>query len=236
MKEKSTTVLGNGCDDRRLRSPVEWLMPQKTFSTGSDIFIFSGSAVLGEIHANRNNLCSCHDIKNRTKINPEVLLHWETLIIRWSFSLPEGYDWCIGWSRSHLYNESQKQVEVQEDHCPHQVEVQKDISLTRWKFRKIISLLTMRWISLHKQGKLYTSCVISVMLYGNETWAIKDDDVKRVECAEKSMETWMCNAAVRNRPSSVEFRRLGPEHNSDMLRTSRLRWLGRNILIIRSRW
>ena len=51
---------------------------------------------------------------------------------------------------------------------------------TAWrKFRELLSLLTSRVLSLQVRGRLYEACVRSVMLYGNETWAVKEEDLNR---------------------------------------------------------
>ena len=45
------------------------------------------------------------------------------------------------------------------------------------KFRELLSLLKSQ-VFLHKmKGKLYLACVRSVMLYGNETWQLKENDI-----------------------------------------------------------
>lgn len=56
--------------------------------------------------------------------------------------------------------------------------------------------------------------------------SIKDDDVKRLECTEKSMVREMCNATMTDGPTSGEMRRLGVENINGMMRKGRLHWFG----------
>ncbi|XP_065645850.1 uncharacterized protein LOC136076303 [Hydra vulgaris] len=51
------------------------------------------------------------------------------------------------------------------------------------KFIELYPLLAARGASLKIKGKLYTSCVESVMMYGSETWALK---VEGVQCSERT--------------------------------------------------
>ena len=94
------------------------------------------------------------------------------------------------------------------------------------KFRELLPLLTGRMFSHKTKGKLYSACV-SVMLYGSETWPLKEDDINRIARTEKTMIRWMCNVTLRDRVPSDELRtRLGITNIVDMLRRSRLRWFG----------
>ena len=45
------------------------------------------------------------------------------------------------------------------------------------KFREISPNLTARRASLKLKGKVYQTCVQSVMVYGSETWAMKAEDM-----------------------------------------------------------
>ena len=41
------------------------------------------------------------------------------------------------------------------------------------KFRELALILTVRGVSLKMKGRIYSSCVQSMMVYGSETWALK---------------------------------------------------------------
>ena len=73
------------------------------------------------------------------------------------------------------------------------------------KFRELAPILTSRGASLVVKGKVYKACVQRVMVYGSETWAIKTDDLLRLERAEKMMVRWMCGVTLKNRISSREL-------------------------------
>ena len=95
------------------------------------------------------------------------------------------------------------------------------------KFRELLPLLTFRMFSHRMEGRLYAACVRSVMLYGSETWPVKEEEVCRLEHTEMQMVRWMCNVSLRDRRPSEELRnRLGIESISCVMRQMRLRWFG----------
>ena len=61
------------------------------------------------------------------------------------------------------------------------------------KFRKLSPILTARRASLKLKGKVYRTCVQSVMVYGSETWAMKAEDMQRLERTESMMIRWKCS-------------------------------------------
>ena len=88
-------------------------------------------------------------------------------------------------------------------------------------------MLTTRGMSLKAKGILYESCVRSVMVYGSETWAAKEEDIRRIERADLSMIRWMCNKSLRDRKASAELReRLGLLSIKEVISRNRLRWFG----------
>lgn len=95
------------------------------------------------------------------------------------------------------------------------------------KFRELLPLLTSRVFSHKVKGRLYTACVRSVMLYGSETWPLKESDINRIARTDKQMIRWMCNISLKDRKSSDELRnRLGITNIVDAMRQKRLRWYG----------
>lgn len=107
-----------------------------------------------------------------------------------------------------------------------------DASRTRvrcaWaKFRELSPILTTRGASLKVKGKLYSTYVQCVMMYGSETWAMKVEDMQRMERAEKMMVRWMCGVTLRDRKTSEELRqRLNIVSVCDRVRQGRLKWFG----------
>ena len=55
------------------------------------------------------------------------------------------------------------------------------------KFRELLPILTQRGVSARLKGKIYKACVQSVMVYGSETWAVRVEDMRRLERAENMM-------------------------------------------------
>ena len=53
------------------------------------------------------------------------------------------------------------------------------------KFRELSPLLTARGASLKVKGKLYSMYVQCAMMYGSETWAMKVEDMQRLERARR---------------------------------------------------
>ena len=95
------------------------------------------------------------------------------------------------------------------------------------KFRELAPILTSRGASLRMKGKIYKTCVRTVMVYGSETWAVRVEDMRRLERAERMMVRWMCGVTVKARKHSEELlERLGIESIADVVRRSRLRWFG----------
>ena len=60
------------------------------------------------------------------------------------------------------------------------------------KFRELRPVLTMRRLSIHLKGKVYTSCVRRAMVYCSETWPVRLEETKRMERNENKMVRWMC--------------------------------------------
>jgi len=53
------------------------------------------------------------------------------------------------------------------------------------KFRELPPILTKRGASLKIKCKIFRACVQSVLVYGTETWAMKVDDMERLERTER---------------------------------------------------
>src|SRR6267154_797308 len=95
------------------------------------------------------------------------------------------------------------------------------------KFMELKMLLTVRGASLRVKGKIYRACVQRVLLYGSETWAMKVDDMQRLQRTENSMVRWMSGVTVKDRKTSEELRQgLGIESVDRVVSRGRLRWYG----------
>jgi len=68
------------------------------------------------------------------------------------------------------------------------------------KFRQLVPLLTNKDISLKVREILYSSCVRRSVLYGRETWTVREENEVALQRAETRMVRWMC--AVKLQDSS----------------------------------
>ena len=95
------------------------------------------------------------------------------------------------------------------------------------KFRQLLPLLTNRHLPLLTRGKVYSSCVRSVMLHAAETWAMKVDTLNRLWRNDHAMICWICNVRAKDEVSSDSLlTKLGIQDLDVVLRTSRMRWFG----------
>ena len=95
------------------------------------------------------------------------------------------------------------------------------------KFRQLLPLLTNRHLTLLTRGKVYSSCVRSVMLHAAETWAMKVDTLNRLWCNDRAMIRWICNVRAKDEVSSDSLlTKLGIQDLDVVLCTSRMRWFG----------
>ena len=73
------------------------------------------------------------------------------------------------------------------------------------KFRELSPILMARRASLKLKGKVYRTCVQSVLVYGSESWAMKAEDIQRLERTEWMMNRWMCSVKLSDRKANVEL-------------------------------
>ena len=77
------------------------------------------------------------------------------------------------------------------------------------------------------EGRIYSACVQSVLIYGTETWAMKADDLRSLERTERMMVRWMCGVSLKDRKRSEDlYNLLGINCVADVVRHGRLRWFG----------
>ena len=85
----------------------------------------------------------------------------------------------------------------------------------------------MRQVPLLTRGKVYSSCVRSVMLHAAETWAMKADTLNRLRRNDRAMIRWICNVKAKDEVSSDSLlTKLGIQDLDVVLRTGRMRWFG----------
>ena len=90
-----------------------------------------------------------------------------------------------------------------------------------------VPLLTYKDVSLIMRGRLYSSCVRSIMLHGSETWPVRKENVVAFQRADMRMVRWMCGVKLKDRfPSKEQRERLGIDDITLVLQQNRLRWYG----------
>jgi len=95
------------------------------------------------------------------------------------------------------------------------------------QFHEFASLLTRRGTPLKQKGRVYRTCVQSVMVYASETWAVRVEEEQRMQRNENVMLRWMCGVTLKDKVPTVELRkRLGVEGVVEVMRRGRLRWFG----------
>ena len=67
-------------------------------------------------------------------------------------------------------------------------------------------LLASRGPPLGAKGRLYSGCVLSIMLYGSETWPIKEEDVVRLERNDTRIVRLMFNVRPEEKISAEKLR------------------------------
>ena len=75
--------------------------------------------------------------------------------------------------------------------------------------------------------KVYKSMVRPVLLYGAETWATKETDMKLLEKTEMRMLWWIKGVSLKDHVRSEKIRaELGVAQIRDKVKEARLRWFG----------
>ena len=95
------------------------------------------------------------------------------------------------------------------------------------KFCQLLPLLTNRNLPLLIRGRVYSSCVRSVMLHAAETWAMTVATLNRLRRNDLTLFRWMCNVKAKDEVSSDSLlSKLGIQDLDVVLCTSRMRWFG----------
>ena len=75
------------------------------------------------------------------------------------------------------------------------------------KFKELLPLLTSKSISLRNRGKVFVTYVRSALLHVSECWALKKEELLRLQRNERAMLRWILNFHITDRISSVELYR-----------------------------
>lgn len=86
-----------------------------------------------------------------------------------------------------------------------------------------MSLFASNGLPLGTTGRLYSTCVYTVMLHGSETWPVEEEDLIWLEMNDTRMVRWMCNIRHEDRISLGKFRtRLKLKNIKEFLQNKRL--------------
>lgn len=95
------------------------------------------------------------------------------------------------------------------------------------KFRECGDVLYGRRFSLKMKGKVYKSCVRSVMLYGSETWCLTEKELGILRRTERAMIRAMCGVKLMDRRSTKDLMALlGLNAIERVAKASAVRWYG----------
>ena len=94
------------------------------------------------------------------------------------------------------------------------------------KFRECGELLRGRRFSLKMKGMVYRTCARSAMLYGSETWCLKENEMGISRRTEKVMVRSMCGAKLVNRKNTEKLMEMfGLKETLDrMAKANGVRW------------
>ena len=96
------------------------------------------------------------------------------------------------------------------------------------KFRECGELLRGKRFSLRMKGMVYRNCVRSAMLYGSETWCLRESEMAILRRTERAMVRSMCLVKLVDRKNTVELMEmLGLKKTLDrMAKANGVRWYG----------
>ena len=96
------------------------------------------------------------------------------------------------------------------------------------KFRECGELLHGKRFSLKTKGRVYRSCVRSAMLYGSETWCLRESEMAILRRTERAMVRAMCGVKLMDKKKTVDLMEmLGLKESVDQLaKANGVRWYG----------
>ena len=86
--------------------------------------------------------------------------------------------------------------------------------------------LEIQSIPLITRGRVYSSCIRSVMLYGSECWAVTQSSLARLQRNDRAMIRWICNVKSDQIQQVRSEVLLHIPSLEQLLRANRLRWFG----------
>ncbi|KAK9118568.1 hypothetical protein Scep_016661 [Stephania cephalantha] len=95
------------------------------------------------------------------------------------------------------------------------------------KWRSATGVICDRNVPTKLKGKFYRTAIRPAMLYGSECWAVKQQQLHKMNVAEMRMLRWMCGKTREDRIRNIEIQRqVGVAPIDTKIREGRLRWFG----------
>ena len=76
------------------------------------------------------------------------------------------------------------------------------------KFEECRELLLKRSFFLKMKGMMYCSCVRSAMLYGSETWCLRENEMIILKRTERAMVRSMCGVKLVDRKNTEDLMKM----------------------------
>ena len=106
-------------------------------------------------------------------------------------------------------------------------DVRRRIALAASSFQSLIRVWSLSRLSLKTKLRIYSACVIPVLLYSSETWTLKGDDLRKLESFHMSCQRRILDVKWYDFTSNVEVRaRSGLTSIEDIVTTRRLSLFG----------
>ena len=110
------------------------------------------------------------------------------------------------------------------DACPAS---QLDAGQPGARFRELLPLLTCRSLTLQTRGKIFKSCVRSVLPCASECWGLRKEERTSLLCNDCAMVRWIWGVKTNNNVDTATLHnRLGIPDLDSIQGYNRMRWLG----------
>src|SRR5678816_4113320 len=94
-------------------------------------------------------------------------------------------------------------------------------------FGRLNSIWKNKGLSLLTETRLYRGLVLTTVMYGSETWPMTKTNLKKLEAGHHRWQRRILGVTWRDKVRNEDIRkRTSMEKLEDMLKTTRLRWLG----------
>lgn len=95
------------------------------------------------------------------------------------------------------------------------------------KFKELSGVLCKRGMSNKMKGTIYKICVRSAICYGAQCWAMKSENIRKMEATEMRMLRMICRKTLKDKIKNESIREMtGVVKLGDFIRSQRLRWYG----------